>query len=627
MHSTTPQLDYTKAAIYFDQVLKMNPSYEMAFNAQINKAKGSSVSIKEVRKALEKMLTDEKNSDYFDQVYYALADLAQRDGNEEKVIELLKLSVHSSKSNSKQKGLSYVRLGDIYFEKPKYTLAEAYYDSASSVLSKDFPDYESIVNRKNSLKDIVKYLNIIAFEDSVQMLASLSKKEREKIIEEIIEQIILEEEQQKEEALSPYRQDPLKAQLTNSSGSQWYFYNSSALSFGYNDFSKKWGQRKLEDNWRRKDKTSFESMGEEGYEMEEELEEATTTIEGDPKSKETYLKLIPLTEEKLNASHNRIIEAYYLLGIVYKESLQDEQQSILTFKTLLDRYPENKYALSTYYQLYRIHQGNMQTEKASYYKNLILTKFPDSDYAQIIKDPSYIKKLEAEKNKVDRYYTETYNAFRVQQYELTISRCNTADSLFPSHPLTPKFDYLEALAIGKSQDLMAFKAALEGIITKHNSHEVKENAEETLAFIKSLEESTKLGTSDYSEELDQENIYVLDKTKSHYYVLIIPDSGVVINNLKKEFSNYNTKYYRLNQLTTNNMLLDNTYQLIVIKKFNDTDKGLDYFHAIDNKPETFSSLSQDEMKHFIISSDNFPAFYKDKSVEKYLAFFNENYLL
>ena len=75
------------------------------------------------------------------------------------------------------------------------------------------------------------------------------------------------------------------------------------------------------------------------------------------------------------------------------------------------------------------------------------------------------------------------------------------------------------------------------------------------------------------------------------------------------------------------MLLDNTYQLIVIKKFNDPDKGLEYFRAIDNKPETFSSLSNDKMKHFIISSDNFPAFYKDKSVERYLAFFNENYLL
>jgi hypothetical protein len=174
---------------------------------------------------------------------------------------------------------------------------------------------------------------------------------------------------------------------------------------------------------------------------------------------------------------------------------------------------------------------------------------------------------------------------------------------------------------------MAFKAALEKIITNYSTHEVKEKAEATLAFIKSLEQSTELGISDYSEELDQESIYVLDKTKSHYYVLIIPDSGVVINNLKKEFSNYNTKYYRLNQLTTNNMLLDNTYQLIVIKKFNDTDKGMAYFRAIDNKPETFSSLSNDKMKHFIISSDNFPAFYKDKSVERYLAFFNENYLL
>jgi len=34
----------------------------------------------------------------------------------------------------------------------------------------------------------------------------------------------------------------------------WYFYNQTTLSFGVNDFIKKWGNRKLEDNWRRSQK-------------------------------------------------------------------------------------------------------------------------------------------------------------------------------------------------------------------------------------------------------------------------------------------------------------------------------------------------------------------------------------
>ena len=36
---------------------------------------------------------------------------------------------------------------------------------------------------------------------------------------------------------------------SNTSGGKWYFYNPATLSFGFSEFQKKWGKRKLEDDW------------------------------------------------------------------------------------------------------------------------------------------------------------------------------------------------------------------------------------------------------------------------------------------------------------------------------------------------------------------------------------------
>ena len=44
----------------------------------------------------------------------------------------------------------------------------------------------------------------------------------------------------------------------------WYFYNPSTVSFGAGEFTKKWGSRKLEDNWRRLDKDQNMALDVEG---------------------------------------------------------------------------------------------------------------------------------------------------------------------------------------------------------------------------------------------------------------------------------------------------------------------------------------------------------------------------
>ena len=72
----------------------------------------------------------------------------------------------------------------------------------------------------------------------------------------------------------------------------WYFYNPAAVGFGAGEFKKIWGNRKNEDDWRRKDKTSVAPLLIESAEGAE-IGGDTTKGANDPKNPYYYLKNIP----------------------------------------------------------------------------------------------------------------------------------------------------------------------------------------------------------------------------------------------------------------------------------------------------------------------------------------------
>ena len=237
----------------YGKVIKMNPAYDMAFNAKINRARVFNVDSKDnvqVKKELQKMLRDGKNKDYFDQIYYALAGIAFKEGDTTKGVELLHKSISASTKNASQKAISYQDLAKFYFVRRDYRQAEAYYDSTATCMPKDHPDYESVKNRKEVLDKLIKNLNLIASEDSLRALSGLSEKEREKMIDKAIAAAEKEAEEKKKADNNTKNQGSSFAQgigapTAGGTSGQWYFYNTSALSFCFTEYSKKWGDRKL----------------------------------------------------------------------------------------------------------------------------------------------------------------------------------------------------------------------------------------------------------------------------------------------------------------------------------------------------------------------------------------------
>ncbi|MFW5644493.1 MAG: tetratricopeptide repeat protein, partial [Bacteroidota bacterium] len=331
-----------KTIANYQKVIKMNPSYEMTFNAKINMAgsfEAGSGKAKEIRSLLHKMLKDDKNIEYQDQIYYALGDIALKENKIEEAIDNFELSASRSITNANQKGLTYIALGDIYYDIPEYELSQAYYDSSLQNIEEDYDDYEMLTRKATSLNRLVEHSSVYELEDSLQRLAKLPREELFTVIDGIIEQVMKEEEdrrtREQEEMLDREYGMAMgnnNRGISNNQGGQWYFYNMNAKSVGQPEFRMKWGNRKLEDHWRRKNKESYSEIAE--PEQGEVADTATTQDKKvlSDKNREFYLKDIPMTDSAMQISEERLEKALYNMGLVYRNDLKDIDLAIESFK-------------------------------------------------------------------------------------------------------------------------------------------------------------------------------------------------------------------------------------------------------------------------------------------------------
>ncbi|HPG32805.1 MAG: tetratricopeptide repeat protein [Lentimicrobiaceae bacterium] len=638
---------------YYTKVIKGSASFEMAFNARINLARVYNANSGDKRlivKELEKMLRDAKNKDFNDQIYFALAEIALKDKNDTLEVQYLRKSVASSVSNDYQKSTSSLRLADKYFKRPDYRLAQAYYDSAMMFLPKDFPDYEKIAEKTDILTRLVINLQTIHVQDSLQNLAGMPEAERNKIIDKAIAEYIKKEEEAKrkeeEEKLAMMsgvglqgRQivDPTKG-TTSVGGGGWYFYNPSAISMGFSEFTRKWGRRRLEDNWRLSNKreVNIEPIADESGESP--ADSTQTASEGgkgssDMKNRATYLKDLPTTPEKLTASNGLIADGLFNSGIIFLEELFDKPKAIESFHQLITRFPEDKNALQANYHLYRAFRDMGDSTRMSYHKDLIIQNFPESDYAKILIDPNYNVELEAIRNRVKSLYEETYVAFERKQFRTAIIYSNEALSKYTDVNLMPKFAFIRALSRGKTENADTMKAELTRLIALYPASDVVDMARRLLGpvspdgSITALKEGESNSSNGQAEAkpLDY-SMYKVNTTATHFYALVVDGSAVNVYGTKVRITDFNTKNYSVDNLQVNSVLLDNNRQMITISSFGDLDKAKRYFNGIKEDKYVFSGIKEGTFVQFLISAENYPVFFKEKNTDAYLQFFNKNYL-
>ncbi|GAB3703555.1 hypothetical protein GCM10027592_33750 [Spirosoma flavus] len=479
-----------KAVDQYRQVLQSRPTYDQSFYAnlyaiQSNGLTGDQKRLAQSNETFERMLKDRKNEDLKDKIYFTMGLLEARSGRVDKAIQLYTQSVQAAGANTTQVPYTYLEIGKLYYEKKgNYDRAKVYYDSALALLPRQSPDYAALAARKKTLDEFVQYKTTIRTEDSLLHLAQLDSAALNKMLDKVIDQREKEDKAQADLAKqivdrATNGNTSVVPGATNSNlqpAERWALYNPVALSQGRQEFTTRWGNRPLEDNWRRTNKEASASVaglnspvsgGSPANSVNPNLpvqlsDTPPVAGTGPPNpaqarqaQKNAMKSQIPFSKDAQTTSNQRIENALYRLGKLYKLQLNQPADAITTFEQLLTRYPNTLQKPEVYYLLYL---SNDQLGKASPWKDKLLAEFPNTSYARLSgRNAGQTTDAEAQALKK---YTAIYELYKSNNNTEALAQTENALRSFAGTQLEDKLALLRVLLVGKMQTVDAYRQAL-----------------------------------------------------------------------------------------------------------------------------------------------------------------------
>ncbi|MFP5471319.1 MAG: tetratricopeptide repeat protein [Bacteroidia bacterium] len=606
------------AGMSYEKVLKYTPPYEMAFYAQINQvfvSTGNNTNT--LRKKLIRLSKDDKNADYLDVIYFALAELEFKENNKDKGIEYLKKSAAYSKNNEK-KAKAYLRLADMFYGDKKYVPSQAYYDSTLNIIKEEHDRFREVTRINKNLKELVTHLNTIEFQDSVRHLANnFSEKDIIKKIEKMIVQKQREDEEKQKQQSAPVVMvnNPGVVVPTSGGGTTFWAFDQNLRTQGYNDFKRTWGTRVNEDNWRRSDKTStFATIGDE----EAGVDSAGTKLEY---TIDYYLKNVPLTEEQKWRSDSLLINAYFGAGTVYKQGLNDYPEAIKSFNKMTELFPEAELTAAAHFNLYLIYKEQKNEDLAEKHRKAILNFFPETEYAKILSDPNYLADKSKEMQKAKKEYELLLANFNEKNYPFVIE--NTNQFTTQKDTLNPFFCqsiYLRATSIGylsNKDSLSAYEQALDYVVAQCPNEKVAELSQNTLDIIRK-------NTTQQITQISGVN-YKYDAGAQHFFIYVHQSTLGSVNPLKNALSDFSMASFSIMNLNVSSAIYSQENQLVVVKPFNSKKEAESFLTAFKADKDKLKPYNEASNKFFIISQPNYLLLYKEKDLDGYNVFYEKNY--
>ena len=463
----------------YKKIAKSNVSFEMAFNASLNRIRiedtQNGVKISRIDR-LRKLLKDPDNKEFEDQIYYQIAQLQMANKDINGAIGNYYLSVHHSQKNQNQKGLSYLRLAEINFKiKVDYLTAKKYYDSTLTSLSINYPGYQNIQKLSNNLQLLTDRLQIIAREDTLQALAKMDEKTRGVIIDKMVSDRILQQQAIANAAANNAAGYGSGFQAGSSGGnSSFYFYNSNAVGQGLADFKRKWGNRKLEDNWRRSDRSANDLANSASNAIQAsdpdapvgQLQNTTKIANTAGNYRQELIKGLPLTPALLAQSDLRVYNAYIDIGNFYRDILGDKKEAIAIYELILRRFPNDRNKPAIYYSLYRLY-SDVDPAKSDTYKNILLKNYPETPFAKVISDPDFAKKLDDKDAAFAEVYNKVFDLYVHEKYKEVIARVPELLKKYPDSKYAAQLYYLQAIAAGHNEPVTPFRDSLQQILKRY----------------------------------------------------------------------------------------------------------------------------------------------------------------
>lgn len=616
----------SEAYSYYRKCLATNPEYEIDFYARLNMAQVAELNNAKnrrlIRNQFEKMLSDSKNSEFQDKIYYELGEFERKQGNLDDAIKQYKLSAHSGK-NRRIQGMAFLRTGEIYYDSlRKFSLAKAYYDSAINLLPKETKGYESMSKRQKVLGEFVTYSETIQWQDSLLSLSLLDSTTLRARIDSVLEARKPKEDKKKKRrraAAVAGGQNSGFFQTESTSTTDWYFGNLSAVSSGQGEFRRIWGNISLEDNWRR----STKAAGSGG-----QLAATPDTPTGVPNTSETSVPetatadkafaqlytAIPYKPDQKKMANSKIEEAYFKLGDLYYFQLEEKDNALEAYETLLKRFPETIYKPEVLYKLYLIRKETDEAIAAQIADQL-KGEFPNSTFTKILLNPDYLKETTVAQEKQKLIYKEAYASFQRNNLRDTQEKLRQA-RLVGETQFTSQLDLLQILITGKTEDVTRYQYELGEFIKKYPEGKLHTYAEELLASSKTFLEKT---------ERARGIRFVASFEEPHYFVVLHRVVDQASAEISQRLDAMSQQRFKNLKLVATNLIFDDQYAMTFVGDLPTQKEALDFLREFDSQLSSTRPFSTLNFHNFVITKDNFNIFYRNKALDEYLSFFDRYY--
>ena len=660
---------------YFKKTIRLNPPYELEFNARILMSEAlSKGQSKQMIRKLKAMAKNPKNQEYLDQVYYAIGNIYLSKSDTTHAIWAYKDGVEKGTRNGIEKGVVLLHLGRLYWDREKFVDAQKCYSQAFGLLDKDHDAYKEVDERSKILDELLPFSSAVELQDSLQMMARLDSVTRMEKIKKTIEELKKKEKEEEKKAAEAASSQANRGNQQGANAARqgvgnrnaqppalWYFYNPTAVAAGKQEFEKKWGQRQLADDWRRNNKTVLNDFNEE--ELSDSLlavQDSIAAVEdsiyqankgkkqtraekdsikaeeyaSDPHRPEYYLKDIPLTEEQMAASNAALVEGLYGSAIIYKDRMDNFPLAERTFQRILLNFPEFQQMDEVYYNMFQLYSRMERRDDADAYKQRLITEYPDNAHGKLIADPNFEFKGRYGKQIEDSVYQDTYDAFKFSDYQTVIRNSQEMAEEYPEGANRARFMFLEALSRLEMGDREHFMTDLRTIVEQYPQSSVSELAG---LYVKGLKEGRLLqggkfemgsiwerrrGLFDEADSLANDSTFSPEKNTNFVFVIAYERNAVDENQLLYEMARYNFTAFTVRNFDISTEKGDGI-DMMQVRTFLNYDEAYIYLHRLLNNDDMAFKL--EGLKCFIISEDNLKKLMRGLSFADYFDFYDEHF--
>jgi len=568
----------SEAQAAYQRVYQLHPKdVRMEFNARLHYAelKGDTT---QSMKQLRNMAKLYKYRDQLDQLYGTIGNIYLMNGDTTQALNYYEKGIAASTQNGNEKGEILLKAGDLYYDRQNYTAASPCYHEAVTILPTTHTAYARVSHRSEILDEVVVEIQTVELQDSLQRLGHLSYEEQLAVVEKIIADLKEKEKQDSIAQAEKAREDELEARsggpqsvdlsrmVGNRTGeaANWYFYNPQLMRTGKQDFMRQWGNRALEDNWRRMSKASITTTttttttdsltltntNTDTNTDTDSLSSTNTNTPMDVYNPQYYLAQIPQSANDYAASDALIADALYNLVYLYRDRVENIPLSERTFAEFLLRFPEDERLVDLYYNQYLYMLRTNRLSEASRCRSEILTRFPESAQAKIVSNPDYFNALKKMAVEQDSLYEATYTAYRSSDFATIKANTRYAETTYPLTPLMPRLLFLNAVATAKTDGQEPFISCLKDMVQRYPENELSAMAKDMLAMMGAGMEAQQGTTTSTlidqraveiaEEETREEDVqFSNQRGESSMVYIVIMENDTALNNLQYQVALYN----------------------------------------------------------------------------------------